>query len=279
VICPERTLTDIERCEELRKRRDELRNAVLLRLTDLDWDDAPDPLRDLGKSLRLSPASAPSLIARLAILWRGYNWRPEARARCEEWRRTDKRMWEEEANLRDKALYRRTDTYRKAAKAIAERAGAIILKNFDLAEIARKETEAGDETDQFKARRRYRTLAAPGDLRRWITIQAEKRRVPIHYQEAAGNTSHHICGTAHAAREPTSRLYCPRSATYYDIDENACRNMLRRFIPSNGEAKLAQSAKTGRTASLAAHNAGAPPIGDEPSAPVIPGSPEPPAAK
>src|SRR5205085_2132456 len=275
----EKTLIDVERCERLRSRRDELRNTALLWLTALDWDDAPDPLRDLGKTLRLSPASAAGRIARLAILWRDYDWGAEERARCEEWRRADKRMWEEEANLRDKALYRRTDTYRKAAKAIAERAGAIILKNFDLAEIARKETEAGDETDQFKARRRYRTLAAPGDLRRWITIQAEKRRVPIHYQEAAGNTSHHICGTAHAAREPTSRLYCLRCATYYDIDENACRNMLRRFTPSNGEAKLAQSAETRRVASLTAANTSAPRVGDDPSASVIPDSPEPPAAK
>ena len=278
VICPERTLTDIERCEELRKRRDELRNAVLLWLTDLDWEDAPDPLRDLGKSLRLSPASAAGLIARLAISWRDYDWRPEGRARCEEWRRTDKRMWEEEANLRDKALYRRTDTYRKAAKAIAELAGAIILKNFDIAEIARKETKAGDGTDQVKAMRRYRTLAAPGDLRRWIIIQAEKRGVPIHYHEGASNTPHHVCGTAHV-RESASRRYCPHCTIYYDIDENACRNMLRQFIALNREAKLAHSAETRRAASLAADNASAPPVGDEPSASVIPDSPEPPASK
>ena len=247
VICPEKTLTDIERCESLRKRRDELRNAVLLWLTDVDWDNAPDPLRDLGKSLRLSPASAAGRIARLAILWRDYDWQSEERARCEEWRRADKRMWEEEANLRDKALYRRTDTYRKAAKAIAERAGVIILKEFNIAETARKETKSGDETDQVKAMRRYRTLAAPGDLRRWIVVQAEKRGVPIHYHEGPSNIPHHVCGTAHTLHGPASRHYCPRCSTYYDVDENACRNMLRQFIASNGEAKVAGSGEPRRS--------------------------------
>src|SRR5262249_9798268 len=156
------------------------------------------------------------------ILWRDYDWGREERARCEEWRRTDKRMWEEEANLRDKALYRRTDTYRKSAKAVAERAGVIILKPFDIAEVARKESKAGDETDQVKPRRRYQNLAAPGDLRRWIIIQAEKRGVPIHHHEGPINTAHNVCGTSRAVREPASRRYCPRCAIYYDADENAC---------------------------------------------------------
>ena len=250
VICPEKTLIDIERCERLRSRRDELRHAVLLWLTDLDWDDAPAPLRDLGKSLRVSPASAAGHIARLAFLWRDHDWRLEERARCEGWRRTDKRMWEEEANLRDKALYRRTDTYRKAAKAIAERAGIIILKQFDIAEAVKTETKAGDETHQVKAMRRYRTLAAPGDLRRWIIIQAEKRGVPIRYHEGASNTPHHVCGIAHAAREGALRRYCPRCATNYDVDENACRNMLRQFSESDPDEKLAQSVQTRRAESL-----------------------------
>jgi len=239
VICPEKTLTDIERCEKLRSRRDELRNSVLLWLTNLDWDAAPEPLRDLGKTLRLSPAAAAGRIARLAILWRDHDdWGAEERARCEEWRRADKRMWEEEANLRDKALYRRTDTYRKAAKEIAERAGVIILKTFDIAKTARKETKSGDETDQVKAMRRYRTLAAPGDLRRWIIIQAEKRGVPIHCHEGASNTPHYVCGTAEPVHHPAGRRYCQRCATYYDVDENACHNMLRQFIASKREAKV-----------------------------------------
>lgn len=269
VICPEKSLMEIERCETLRSRRDELRNAILLWLTDLDWEDAPDPLRDLGKRLRVSPASAASHIARLAILWRDYDWAPEERTRCEEWRRTDKRMWEEEANLRDKALYRRTDTYRKAAKAIAAEAGVIILKDFDIAEAARRATKAGDETDQVKAMRRYRTLAAPGDLRRWIIIQAEKRGVPIHYHKGASNAPHHVCGTTQSVRVPTLRRYCPRCATYYDADENTCRNMVRQFIASNGEAKLARTIETRLAASLAADNASAPPVGAEPDASAI----------
>ena len=272
VICPEKTLSDIERCESLRKRRDQLKNAALLWLTDLDWNDAPDPLRDLGDSLTLSPASAAGRIARLAILWRDYDWRSEERARCEEWRRRDKRMWEEEANLRDKALYRRTDTYRKAAKAIAERAGVIILKRFNVAEAARKETKAGDETDQVKAMRRYRTLAAPGDLRRWIIIQAEKHSVPIHYHHDASNNLHDFCGTAHAVHNHTAaRRYCPHCSTNYDVDENACRNMLRQSIASNGGAKLPRTTETRLAASLAADNASAPPVDAEPSAPMIPG--------
>ena len=225
------------------------------------------------------PLSAAGRIARLAILWRDYDWGPEERARCEEWRRTDKRMWEEEANLRDKALYRRTDAYRKAAKAIADRAGVIILKDFDISEAARKESKAGDETNQVRAMRRYRTLAAPGDLRRWIIIQAGKRGVPIRHHEGASNTPHHVCGTAHAVRQPASRRYCPRCATYYDVDENACRNLLHRFTASNRDAALAPSAKTRRAVSLVADNASALSVGEEPSAPVTPDSPGPPAAR
>src|SRR5262249_29370867 len=114
---------------------------------------------------------------------------------------------------------------------------------------------------------------------RWIIIQAEKRGVPIHNYEGASNTPHHVCGTSHAVREPASRRYCPRCATYYDVDENACRNMLRRFIASNCEAPIARSGDTKRAAPLLADNARAPPVGDEPSAPVIPASPNRPAAK
>jgi len=280
VICPEKTLTDIERCEKLRSRRDELRNSVLLWLTNLDWDAAPEPLRDLGKSLRLSPASAAGRIARLAILWRDYDWGAKERARCEEWRRTDKRIWEEEANLRDKALYRRTDNYRKAAKAIAERACVVILKGFDMARAARKETRAGDETNQVRAMRRYRTLAAPGDLRRWVIIQAEKRGVPIQYDERTSNNLHHLCGTANDAHDPAaSRRYCSHCEAYYDVDENACRNMLLRYVASKVEAQLARSEEMRRTTSLAPDDATGPRVDVEPNAPVIPDSAEAPAPK
>jgi transposase len=275
VICPEKTLTDIERCESLRKRRDELRNAVLLWLTNLDWNDSPAALRDLGMSLRLSPASPARRVATLAMLWRDYGWRPKERTRCEEWRRADKRMWEEEANLRDKAVYRRTDTYRKAAKEIAERAGVIILRNFDIAEVARKETKAGDETSQARTMRRYRTLAAPGDLRRWVIIQAEKRGVPIRYDEGTSNNLHHLCGIAYDA-SAASRRYCSRCDAYYDVDENACRNMLQRYVTSDRETKLVGSAETRQAASLA-NNPKPNAFGDVPSAPEEP--PEPRASK
>jgi transposase len=117
--------------------------------------------------------------------------------------------------------------------------------------------------------RRYRTLAAPGDLRRWIVIQAEKLGVPIHYHQDASNNSHELCGTAHGVDNHTAaRRYCPHCSTYYDVDENACRNMLRQSIASNGGAT--RTTETGRAASVAADNASAPAVDAEPSAPVIP---------
>lgn len=235
VICPQRTLDDIERCEAYRRRRDELRNAILAYLTTIDWNEAPPELAELGKALRTTPASAFGRIARLALAWRDHrDWGDFAR--IEEWRRVDKRLWDTEANLRDKALYRRLDGYRKAAKAICEHAGVIILEKFNIADVAIKETKDGEETDQVRAMRRYRTIAAPSEFRKWILIQAEKRGIPIPRHQGVSNNPHHRCGVTHRMVDPTAlRQYCPGCGEYYDIDVNACRNMLAAYHASGAE--------------------------------------------
>lgn len=249
ILCPERVLAGLDRVDELRRERDEARTAILDRLVALPWREAPPELAELGGRLRAKPASAPDRIALLAIRWRDPdfadarpwrardNWRPEDFAAIEEWRRWDKRTWETEAHLRDKILAHRLDLYRKAAAEVADRAGALILEEFDIAEAARLEDINAKPTEQAPPMRRYRTVAAPSELRRWLVIQAEKRGVPIVYHHDESNQPHAACGTRHEWHDRTAlRQHCPRCAVYYDVDENAARNLLAAFRARGPEA-------------------------------------------
>jgi hypothetical protein len=165
IICPERVLSRLEHCERIRAFRDDGRNAILEHLCSIDWKQAPEPLVEIGLSLQLRPASSFGRLARLARIWRDYSdWRPLDFRAAENWRRWDKLRWEEEANLRDKALAHRDDCYRKEAARIASKVSTLILEDFNIAAAARLETPTGEETTQVAAMRRYRTIAAPGEL-------------------------------------------------------------------------------------------------------------------
>jgi hypothetical protein len=228
IICPERIISRLEYVETLRSRRDEARNAILARVCAIDWTAAPEMLAEIGLRLRMRPASSFGRLAVLALTWRKYpDWRPDDFAAVEQWRRRDKSCWEEEANLRDKAIAARDDHYRKEAVRILDGVTTLILEDFDIAAAARLEDKSGDETTQVAAMRRYRTIAAPGELRRWLIIQAQKRGVVIHTHEGVSNDPHAVCGTKHAVPDKTAlRRYCPHCGGYYDVDINACEVML-----------------------------------------------------
>lgn len=242
-ICPEDVIERLAAADGIRMRRDELRNAIIDRLCAIDWSAAPPRLAEAAARLRRRPAASFGRIARVALVWRDHAaWRPDDLAAAEAWRHADARQWEIEAHTRDAAIARRTDAYRKEAAAIADMAGVLIIEDFDIAAAARIETAAGDETTQVAAMRHYRTVAAPGEFRRWLLIQAAKRGVPVVVHEGRSNAPHADCGTTHAVRDETAlRQYCPACGAYYDVDVNACRVMLAAYRARGPETPGAAS--------------------------------------
>lgn len=245
IICPERVISMLQHCDDIRSRRDEMRLAILARIARIQNDtgfygfrNGPTELAALASGIRQTPPAAFGRIARLAWAWKEYpDWRSGDFDAINEWRRKDKRLWEEEANLRDHALAVRLDHYRKEATRVLNNVGTLVLEKFDIAKIALKETPSGDETEQVQAMRHYRMIAAPGLLRQWLIIQANKRGIEIPPgHEGESNNPHADCGTRHAVPdEKALRRYCPRCGSYYDVDENACRVMLKAYLEHDPE--------------------------------------------
>lgn len=174
LILPDEILESLDYASAVRSIRDRNRDRAVAAVLSLR-DIAPDWYREATRYAYVWRDS--TRLARLAREWasrrfdgdgdvydrlewwggdtRDAHWKPG----LEGWRRQDKHLWQIEAHVRDKAIGRRNDLYRRWIVSLARRYDTIVFEDCDLAEIAKR--YPGDNADRAQSQRQ---VAAVGEL-------------------------------------------------------------------------------------------------------------------
>lgn len=230
IALSEGDLEQFAKVEDLRSIRDQHLNALKEALT--AWLEAPPaPLPDwLAEETKTLPQwRSPARFAALFRRWQAERFHADEAAYglLEGWHKRDRHLWQYEANLREQMILRRREQYRVLAAMLARQYDALIVEDFNLRAAAELDQGGSDLPD---AARRYRTIASPSTLRDALVNAFAQRGKPVRKLNPAHTTTDcHACGGA-LVGDPAKelRLYCPTCERFYDQDENAARNLLRR---------------------------------------------------
>lgn len=154
-------------------------------------------------------------------------------AKMEAWRYHDKHLWCWESSQRRGALRMRRELYRRFANKLANEYQTVLLEDFKLSDVAKKEPKDSKKTENAQARSN-RVLAAVSELRNCIVHKfhgARAQKVPCR------NTTRtcHVCGvveTFDAAKERTHKC-C--NGHVWDQDENAAKNLMHIYLTRRSE--------------------------------------------
>ena len=235
---PEALIAQINRPDRIHGQRDLLLNPIRELLVDfLTAHPLPEEDARAVTANRVRLWRSPAQFAALALAW-GEDPPPggtQIAQELEAWRRHDKRLWEQEAHGREKAIGRRRDAYRRIAAWITmtEKASRVVVDDADLAVLARKAslTEAPDVPNQAAERAAaQRVDAAPGDLRAALIAAARREGCAIATVPRLGLGRTHECGFVN---EPDPGRYataavvqCQGCGVAYDQDMAAAHSML-----------------------------------------------------
>jgi hypothetical protein len=230
MVLPNDVLEALERPERIRGHRDAALNVFDARafLGRIDWACAPPELQAVEDRLRKAPKISTARLASLAIAWRRHlDYRPDDFGCLETWRKRDKHLWTYECNLRDQAQKRRLDFYRHAAARIVDGASVIVMKEFDLAQVARTE---GRDNPLYAAARHQRQMAAVHTLRTWIETYTTRRGIRIHKHRGVSTRQCSECGERFDPPKPEELIHtCTHCGHASDQDVQACRNMIATY--------------------------------------------------
>jgi hypothetical protein len=244
ITLPETFVRRQTRIEELASVRAQKRNELLAALAALDWASAPEELRAAAN--RAVERKRYETLHDLALAWRRFpNWQADVARTVSEWRRQDRKDWQELEGLRRRITNARQYHYRVAVKALVERFGSIGIEDVDWRALAARVRSDGTDNDIARATATYRNLASPGlfllELRR--AAQAAGARIHAH----AGKSTW-LCAECGNEAAPVDRaeLYhtCASCGATWDQDVNAARNLLAAArasapVASDGRAALA----------------------------------------
>lgn len=179
------------------------------------------------KAKKLSARSMLRLFWDLKLLWEGEpNSVPllhELVDDIEVWRKENKKILLEMANLRDKLLAQRKDLYRVFAKRLADRAGLVVIDDTSYRESAAIKKKSGEETTLYAAARANRVLAAPSSLKLAIEQSLAKRNGKIMKYNGRINLCRACGAIGHSGNIVVK---CGHCGDVHDIDTNAASNLL-----------------------------------------------------
>jgi hypothetical protein len=228
ILLPESMVGSFSLIDDIRSRRSKQTSEIVSWLKTLDWADAPGELKAHIEAIWRTPYVTAGQLASFSIAWRAHQgWYPSEFLRLESWRVEDKKLLLWEANQREKLICRRRDLYRKAAREIVKDASKLILNDLNIGKMRRLNLALGQSNPLPAAARRYRTIAAPSQLRYWIQIQARKAGVILVISKKAAAWICHACGVVNKAAQPEALEYrCAHCNAVWDKDVNACQTML-----------------------------------------------------
>ncbi len=128
-------------------------------------------------------------------------------------------------HIRRKAVDHRKHIYRNEAARLVREAGLLGLKDTDFRQLAALEKPDGTETELVQSARKYRTWAAPSELRLAIEQVAKREKREIVYVPSPYTTrTCSACGHVHANTIEDLTFVCQGCGKVWDQDENSSHN-------------------------------------------------------
>ena len=213
----------LERAAEIQGKRDESRDAVAVKVRAIELpESAGEVLQEVvGKMRRTRPQDiSANRLHYVCRLLRDEDRLPEW---LEEWRHTDRLLWQDQTHIAKRARNARKTFYRELAISLGRRYSAIAIEPLDLASAAVKVSELTGEKSEFpKKARAGRVVAALYELESAIRWAATKTGAAVLdlVSETASQCS--ICGGSHvtASKEDHQTLLCSDCGAVLDRKQN-----------------------------------------------------------
>ncbi|MBO0878821.1 MAG: hypothetical protein J2P17_00190 [Mycobacterium sp.] len=235
IVVSERVTRRLRRSTKLATGRQKAFVAIRHQLH--DWLSAngavPHPCHDgvILDAATVKKWLSPAEIAAVASQWRE---RPpaagdEISAALAEWRRADKKLWDQQQHGRRKACLHRNDVWRNVAAVLARQGAQIVFDDMSIADLAARTRRMSAKAESEVAFQR--STASAGLLREVIRSACVRRGVPVSVVPTAGlSRTHAECGHTNPPDHRYRKRFvtCEGCGSRYDPEASATRLMLRR---------------------------------------------------
>ncbi|MDK2124485.1 zinc ribbon domain-containing protein [Parachitinimonas caeni] len=194
-----------DHADELKSRRDALRDELVPELRAVDWCHAPEPIAERLAKIKRVPKPqyvAPGQLAMLVLAWRQHcpDYLPDWLARLEAWRQTDRLLWQASSHLARRTRNARRKLYQQWALDLARRYEVIVIDTPDLEQTAKVKDEETGAHNKLGARARAgRVRASLYELRQALEWAAARHGTII--ADIKGRTSK-TCAYCQGKAEP-----------------------------------------------------------------------------
>jgi len=154
----------------------------------------------------------------------------------------DYHLWEWEDSQRKKTLRRRKEGYRCIAAKLASTYGTLVLEQFDLRSVAKKPPLVDEHPNETA--RRNRVIACTSELRECLIQAFVARRGHVVAGPAHNTTKEcHITRVVGKFDAAESVRHTTEQGTSWDQDDNACRNLVQRYLERPGDFEIVGGAR------------------------------------
>jgi hypothetical protein len=232
----EKVIKQLRKPEELRSTRDQNFDAARDKLgawikAQLELGAIPAWLLDRAKSI--AQWRSQDRLAAVALFWKTnrFDGDTDAYEALEGWRYHDWHLWKWETSQRIKALRHRREIYRIFAADLSRRYSTLIVEDFDLSKMSKKQPTEGVGENQNARSNRF--LAATSELRIVLSDAFHARGGEMIKVGAMATTIEcHVCHhveTFDKASSVDRADPCPKCGAQWDQDVNAAINLLARW--------------------------------------------------
>lgn len=209
---------------EKRGQRDDNFEALKKKIGPL-LDNAPEDVAAMFEHYQQWRSTKRMLAVAYAMRGQGVPANDPLMAALHRWMRNERHNWDTEEGVRSRAINSRNESYRLAARRLAERYGEIRVSNVDLSGTAKKPGPE-DKHALEQAQREQRHQAAPSEFVAAMKLAASNVGTEVVKVDAAGARSTcHVCGEK-CDPGAADTHDCERCGASWSVDENHCRNLL-----------------------------------------------------
>lgn len=226
---PKQILERIEHANSLRSILDRVFDEMKAEL--IPWlasNTVPEWLKEATK--HLSAWRNRGRLMNLCLRWKDnpFPGGEEMLEKLEQWRRTERHLYQWEVDERTRALAHRKETYRLVATRLARAYGKIVIHEMDLRKFARHVQPEEAET-QHEAARSQRFQVAVSEFRAALVLACSNTGCALEIAPSPNITlTCHLCRGECEWDHAKHLLHtCEHCGATWDQDENAARNLVR----------------------------------------------------
>lgn len=229
---------------EIQKQRDSEFNDILSAVVDyLRPADEDRPVRIQAAAKHIHLWKSKSRLANFVDKWLRHPGDETLYPRLLAWRVKDTKQYNEGTGISGRIERRRLDIFRKWVYMLTNQYRTVVCEDVDWAQLRRL---LPPEVDQTFIPKVYRNIGAPGEAQQLLKNAAASYALLSSYKTTI--ECHH-CGFGEPWDKARLIHRCESCGHEWDQDENAARNLLRRYSEGSGASE-----NTGPTRNSQAHN-------------------------